>query len=51
MVEFGSAEQVCNNPKHDYTKKLLDTAPGGDWTPPRLDPKEAAQIARDIEVG
>ena len=50
MVEFGSAEQVFNNPKHDYTKKLLDAAPGHEWTPPRLNPEEAEQIARDLEV-
>ena len=50
MVEFGSAKQVFNNPKHDYTKKLLNAAPGRDWTPPRLDPEEAAKIARDLEV-
>ena len=30
MVEFDPAEQVFNNPKHDYTKKLLEAAPGRD---------------------
>jgi peptide/nickel transport system ATP-binding protein len=51
MVEFGPAEQVFNNPKHDYTKRLLEAAPGRDWSPPRLDPREAAQIVKDMEGG
>ena len=51
MVEFGPTEQVFNNPKYNYTKKLLEAAPGRDWTPPRLDPDEAAQIVKDIEAG
>ncbi len=50
MVEFGSAEQVFNNPKHEYTKKLLNAAPGQNWTPPRLEPDEAARIAKELEV-
>ena len=49
MVEFGTADDVFNRPKHDYTKKLLDAAPGKDWHPPRLDPKEAAEIAKSLE--
>ena len=49
MVEFGPADKVFNNPQHAYTKKLLDAAPGCDWTPPRLDAEEAARIARDLE--
>ena len=28
MVEFGTADDVFNKPQHDYTKKLLDAAPG-----------------------
>ena len=49
MVEFGTADQVFNDPKHDYTKRLLAAAPGRDWNPPRLDPDEAARIAAGIE--
>ena len=49
MVEFGTANDVFNRPKHDYTKRLLDAAPGKDWHPPRLDPKEAAEIAKSLE--
>ncbi len=49
MVEFGTADDVFNRPKHEYTKRLLDAAPGKDWHPPRLDPKEAAEIARSLE--
>ena len=49
MVEFGTADDVFNKPKHDYTRRLLDAAPGKDWHPPRLDPKEAAEIAKGLE--
>lgn len=49
MVEFGPADEVFNAPKHEYTKKLLDAAPGRDWHPPRLDPDEALRIAASIE--
>ncbi|MFL2806979.1 MAG: dipeptide ABC transporter ATP-binding protein [Paracoccaceae bacterium] len=49
MVEFGTADDVFNRPKHDYTKRLLDAAPGKDWHPPRLDPQEAAEIAKSLE--
>lgn len=49
MVEFGTADDVFNRPKHEYTKRLLEAAPGRDWHPPRLDPKEAAQIAKSLE--
>ncbi len=49
MVEFGPTEDVFNTPKHPYTKRLLDAAPGRDWHPPRLTAEEAAQIAASIE--
>lgn len=49
MVEFGPADDVFNRPKHDYTKRLLDAAPGRDWHPPRLTPEEADRIAASIE--
>ena len=49
MVEFGPADDVFNRPKHEYTKKLLDAAPGTGWHPPRLTPEEAARIAASIE--
>lgn len=48
MVEFGPADQVFNTPKHDYTKRLLEAAPGKDWHPPRLSDEEAARIAASI---
>ncbi|MEM1276473.1 MAG: ABC transporter ATP-binding protein [Pseudomonadota bacterium] len=51
MVEFGTADQVFNSPKHDYTKKLLDAAPGKGWHPPRLDPEEADRIAANVSRG
>ena len=50
IVEFGTAYNVFNKPKHDYTKMLLEAAPGKDWHPPRLDPKEAAKIAKSLET-
>lgn len=49
MVEFGPTEDVFNTPKHPYTKRLLDAAPGRDWHPPRLTAEEAARIAASIE--
>ncbi|MCH2077971.1 MAG: ABC transporter ATP-binding protein [Rhodobacteraceae bacterium] len=49
MVEMGPADEVFNNPKHDYTKRLLEAAPGRDWHPPRLTAEEAASIAASIE--
>lgn len=49
MVEFGPADQVFNAPKDDYTKRLLDAAPGRDWYPPRLEPEEAERIAASIQ--
>ena len=50
IVEFGTADDVFNKPKDEYTKKLLKAAPGKNWNPPRLDPKEAARIAKSLEV-
>jgi peptide/nickel transport system ATP-binding protein len=50
IVEFGTAEDVFNKPKDEYTKKLLDAAPGKNWHPPRLDPEEAERIAKSLEV-
>ncbi|MEM1233777.1 MAG: ABC transporter ATP-binding protein [Pseudomonadota bacterium] len=49
MVEMGPADEVFNNPKHPYTKRLLDAAPGRDWHPPRLTTEEAERIAASIE--
>jgi peptide/nickel transport system ATP-binding protein len=31
VVEYGAAEQVFENPKHDYTKSLFAAAPGRHW--------------------
>jgi len=49
MVEFGPADEVFNAPKDDYTKRLLEAAPGRDWHPPRLNPEEAERIAASIQ--
>ncbi|MEM7269395.1 MAG: ABC transporter ATP-binding protein [Pseudomonadota bacterium] len=51
MVEIGTADDVFNNPQHEYTKKLLDAAPGRGWNPPRLSPEEADAIAANISRG
>ena len=31
VVEQGSAAEVFGNPRHAYTRALLDAAPGRDW--------------------
>ena len=35
MVEFGSSEEIYNNPKHPYTKGLLESIPLLKGTPPK----------------
>ncbi|MEM8818842.1 MAG: ABC transporter ATP-binding protein [Pseudomonadota bacterium] len=51
MVEFGTADEVFNAPKHEYTQRLLDAAPGKGWHPPRLTPEEAELIAANVSRG
>ncbi|MEM6905140.1 MAG: ATP-binding cassette domain-containing protein, partial [Pseudomonadota bacterium] len=51
MVEFGTADQVFNDPQHEYTKMLLDAAPGRGWHPPRLSAEEAERIAASVSRG
>jgi peptide/nickel transport system ATP-binding protein len=31
VVEYGPAERIFTSPAHDYTKALLEAAPGKDW--------------------
>ncbi|MEM8863018.1 MAG: ABC transporter ATP-binding protein [Chloroflexota bacterium] len=49
MVELGPARDVFNKPQHEYTKKLLDAAPGKGWNPPRLSAEEAERIASSLQ--
>ena len=35
MVEFGSSEEIYNNPKHPYTKGLLESIPRLKGNPPK----------------
>ncbi|MEO1103251.1 MAG: ABC transporter ATP-binding protein, partial [Pseudomonadota bacterium] len=36
LVEVGDADEVCDNPQHDYTKALLSAVPGDDPTRRRI---------------
>ncbi|MFD1198079.1 ABC transporter ATP-binding protein [Brucella gallinifaecis] len=37
IAETGLTTEVFANPQHEYTRHLLASIPGKDWTPPRLD--------------
>jgi len=50
-LEFGPAKEIFSKPQHNYTKKLLDAAPGKAWNPPRLSPEEAKRIANQVSRG
>jgi peptide/nickel transport system ATP-binding protein len=39
LVEMGDAEQVCNEPRHDYTKALISAVP-------RADPRQRSLSSR-----
>ena len=50
IVEYGTARSIFEAPQHEYTKKLIDAAPGRTWSPPRLDPEEALKITKELEA-
>ena len=50
IVEYGTARTIFENPKHEYTKKLIDAAPGRNWSPPRLKPEDALKISRELQA-
>jgi ABC-type dipeptide/oligopeptide/nickel transport system ATPase subunit len=37
VVEYGSTQEVFENPGHDYTKSLLDAIPGKEWKVPVME--------------
>ena len=50
IVEYGTARTIFENPKHGYTKKLIDAAPGRNWSPPRLKPEDALEISGKLQA-
>jgi peptide/nickel transport system ATP-binding protein len=37
IVEFGAAREIFLNPKHSYTRQLLNAVPGKNWTLPTFE--------------
>ncbi|WP_246215825.1 ABC transporter ATP-binding protein [Microvirga makkahensis] len=44
VVEYGPAEHVLRHPQQDYTRELLDAAPGKDWDFPNFRPLSSADL-------
>jgi ABC-type glutathione transport system ATPase component len=49
IVESGTADEVCEQPKRDYTKRLVASAPVPDPTLQRIRRRQLEQLEREIE--
>ncbi|NDV85452.1 dipeptide ABC transporter ATP-binding protein [Aurantimonas aggregata] len=49
VVEYGPAEAVLRHPRQDYTRELIEAAPGRDWDFPNFRPL-AATLAADPRI-
>ena len=49
IVEAGSAEMVLTAPQQDYTRALIDAAPGSDWDFQNFRPVRASAIPQSIQ--
>jgi peptide/nickel transport system ATP-binding protein len=43
IVEFGAAREIFLNPKHSYTRQLIDAVPGKSWILPTFEKKSKGE--------